>query len=61
MWFATPSGHTQNKGQRVWPNVCDQGLDGCGQAKKGFNWVWLEFLMGVVRLKKVSTGCGWYF
>jgi len=47
VWFATPSGHTQNKGQRVWPNVCDQGLDGCGQAKKGFNWVWLEFLMGV--------------
>ena len=55
-------GHTL----RVWPNGCGQGLDGCGQAKTKFNWVWLGFLMGVVNVfkdgcgqaKKVSTGCG---
>ena len=52
----------------MWPNGCGQGLDGCGQAKTKFNWVWLGFLMGVVRLKKLQlgvvglfNGCGQFF
>jgi len=31
-------------------------FNGCGQAKKGFNCVWFEFLMDVVRLKMLQLG-----